>query len=67
MSFWQFVITLRMKYARELLRNGTPVHQAATMCGYKDYSAFYRAYKEQFGIAPSKDKLKKDYWPLNSK
>lgn len=67
MSFWQFVITLRMKYARELLRSGTPVHQAATMCGYKDYSAFYRAYKELFGIAPSKDKVKKDYWPLNSK
>lgn len=67
MSFWKYVITLRMKYARELLRNGTPVNQASTMCGYNDYSAFYRAYKEQFGVTPSKDKVKKDYWPLNSK
>ena len=67
MSFWQYVITLRMKYAKELMMSGVSVNQAAAMCGYNDYSAFYRAYKGHFGVAPSKDKVKKEYWPLSSK
>lgn len=32
-----------------------------------EYGAFYRAYKGHFGVAPSKDKVKKEYWPLSSK
>jgi len=54
-SIWEYVRTKRLFSARELLNSGIKPHEAATTCGYQDYSTFYRAYKKQFGCSPQKD------------
>ncbi len=48
-----YVRTQKCILARTLLQNGTPATEAAMRCGFGDYSSFYRAYRNVFGIAPS--------------
>ena len=55
-SVGQYVAIKRLLAARQLIRSGEAVSAAAAKCGYGDYSAFYRAYKNQFGISPQKDR-----------
>lgn len=47
-----YLSTKRLKLARELIRNGTPITEACYACGFKNYSTFSRAYKKSFGSAP---------------
>lgn len=42
----------RLLYAARLIRKGTPVNQAAEEAGFADYSAFHRAFRAVFGMAP---------------
>ncbi|MDA3961621.1 MAG: AraC family transcriptional regulator [Planctomycetota bacterium] len=42
----------RIKLAEALLRNGTPIAQVATDCGYHSRSAFTRAWKRRTGSPP---------------
>ena len=46
--------------ARRLILAGMPATRAAAECGFRDYSAFYRAYQKQFHHAPSDDRLRGD-------
>ena len=46
----------RLALAREQIAAGTPILQAASACGFGDYSAFCRAYRRQFGQPPSSAK-----------
>lgn len=57
-SVWNYVQIKRLFAARELIRKGTLIREAAAACGYQDYSAFYRAYKKQFGHSPQEDAIK---------
>lgn len=43
----------RLALAREQIAAGTPILQAASACGFGDYSTFCRAYRRQFGQPPS--------------
>ena len=43
----------RLLYAARLIREGTPAGQAASRCGFADYSAFSRAFTACFGVRPS--------------
>lgn len=43
----------RLLYARHLLKEQIPVTEACQMCGFQDYSAFLRAFKELFQCLPS--------------
>jgi len=43
----------RLMRAAQLIRAGTPVTKAAAECGYNDYSAFHRAFRDTFGISPA--------------
>lgn len=43
----------RLLYAARLIREGVPAGRAALQCGFADYSAFHRAFKSAFGVAPS--------------
>lgn len=47
-----FVTEKRLLAARERIRAGMPVTEAAFRSGFRDYSAFARAYKKQFGEMP---------------
>lgn len=42
----------RLLYSARLIREGAPANQAAADCGFSDYSAFHRAFRECFGISP---------------
>lgn len=48
-----YIVSKRLFLARSLLSQGTPVMKAASQSGFRDYTAFVRAYKKQFGAPPS--------------
>ena len=48
-----YIVSKRLFLARSLISQGVPVTKAALQSGFKDYTAFIRAYKKQFGELPS--------------
>ena len=57
LPFKQMITDIRMWYARGLfMRNeGITMVKVAQLCGYKEYSAFFRAYNNYFGVSPKED------------
>ncbi len=55
-SLWEYVLLKRLLSARAMLERGETATDAALLCGFSDYSAFYRAYRKHFGRTPSDDK-----------
>lgn len=47
-----YVTRRRLRFARELMDAGLSPTEACFRCGYRDYSAFARAYKKEFGVPP---------------
>ena len=60
LPFKQMITDMRMWYARGLIMRNSKITLAkvAQLCGYKEYSAFFRAYNNYFGVSP-KDDLEK--------
>lgn len=52
-SIHQYVSEKRILLARNLILSGTPATAACLECGFKDYSSFSRAFKNQLGVLPS--------------
>ena len=48
-----YVRTQKCLLARQLLQEGHSATEACMQCGFQDYSTFYRAYCNEFGISPS--------------
>ena len=48
-----YMTSKRLLMARSLISQGIPVMKAALASGFRDYTTFVRAYKKQFGKAPS--------------
>lgn len=48
-----YITSKRLLMARSLISQGMPVMKAALASGFRDYTTFVRAYKKQFGKAPS--------------
>ena len=48
-----YIISKRLLLARTKISEGTPILTAAQLSGFSDYTTFSRAYKKQFGTAPS--------------
>ena len=42
----------RLEAVRKQIRLGAPMQQACAECGFSDYSAFYRAFRQAYGISP---------------
>lgn len=51
-SFYQYVLRYRLWKAKNLILEGLPMEKVAAQVGFNDYSAFYRAFKQEFGISP---------------
>lgn len=52
----QYLINLRMNYARTLLRlRQIPVKDVAKLCGYRNAKFFSREYRKKFGRPPSQE------------
>lgn len=52
---WEYVTIKRLTVAKEKIRSGISAQNAAEICGFGDYSAFYRSYVKYFGHSPQKD------------
>lgn len=56
-SIWNYILIKRLHNARAGILDGKDIQTVCQECGFKDYSAFFRAYKKRFGCAPKQDKL----------
>lgn len=54
-SPWEYVRLKRLFSAREMITAGRLPGEAAVICGFSEYSTFYRAYKKRFGVSPHQD------------
>lgn len=50
-----YITSKRLLFARSLIARGIPVMKAAEQSGFHDYTTFVRAYKKQFGSAPTQE------------
>ena len=51
-SFYHFVTQRRLINSKLKIEEGSSMEDAALTCGFCDYSAFYRAFKKEYGISP---------------
>ncbi|MBE5733077.1 MAG: AraC family transcriptional regulator [Clostridiales bacterium] len=57
-SIFEYIVSLRLSYAYELLSNSpnVAIQFVAKNCGFEDLGYFCKAYKKQYGITPSQTK-----------
>ncbi len=51
-SFYRFVTQRRLIAAKIKIIEGETLEQVCSQVGFSDYSAFYRAFKKEYGISP---------------
>ena len=51
-SFYRYVTQRRLISAKALIEQGLHLETVSEQVGFADYSAFYRAFKQEYGISP---------------
>lgn len=51
-SFHRLVTQRRLIGAKTLIDRGEPLEEVARQVGFRDYSGFYRAFRQEYGISP---------------
>lgn len=51
-SFYRYVTQRRLIAAKPLIEKGVPLEDVCLQVGFSDYSGFYRAFKQEYGISP---------------
>ncbi len=51
-SFSDYITSLKMDKAKELIRRRVPLKEIGLMVGYTDQAHFYKAFKKYFGVTP---------------
>ena len=59
-SIHKYITQRRMIYAKNLLDEGNKPTDVYSLCGYSDYSTFYKAYTKRFGQSPKVAKARKN-------
>lgn len=52
-SLYRYIIMKRLNVAYTMLREGYPANEVCAMCGFGNYTVFFRAFKVEFGISPT--------------
>ena len=53
--FHKTINALRMWRSKSLMRKGVALSKVATLCGFSNYTSFYRSYNNFFKISPKED------------
>ncbi len=53
-TFKEYLNVCRIKKSAELIKSGEKISTAAELCGYNDFSTFYRNFVKIMGVSPSK-------------
>ena len=59
-SFYRCVTQRRLIAAKSLIIEGAPMESVSQKVGFSDYSSFYRAFKQEFGISPRQFRKKQE-------
>lgn len=51
-SFYRCLTQRRLVAAKALIESGIPMENVGRLVGFADYSAFYRAFRQEYGISP---------------
>lgn len=54
-TIWQYVTVKRLVQARLLMGQGEKPTHVYALCGFNDYSSFYRAYVKHYGHGPNQE------------
>ncbi len=57
-SLWQYITRKRLAAARARIESGEGATLVSEECGFRDYSAFFRAYVKEYGCSPNLHKQK---------
>lgn len=52
-TIYEYVQTKRIQKAKTLINKGIPISEASRLCGFEDYSNFYKAFKKLVQLSPS--------------
>ena len=55
-SLHQYVIKKRLALCKDALLNNEEITEICLLCGFSDYSSFYRAFKKEYGLSPKQYK-----------
>lgn len=56
-SFYRCVTQRRLISAKRLIADGVALEAVSSCVGFQDYSSFYRAFKQEYGISPREYRL----------
>ena len=52
----QYVIKKRLSLCKDAILNNAEISEIYLLCGFSDYSSFYRAFKKEYGLSPKEYK-----------
>lgn len=55
---WEYITIKRLFLAKEMIDAGTQPSDVYQQCGFRDYTTFFRSFKQHFGISPKECQLK---------
>jgi len=62
----KYITNKKLMLAQKELRSGKKSTEVFQICGFTDYSTFYRDYKKLFGYSPSQETSAKTIWLIQS-
>ena len=57
-SFYRHVTQRRLIAAKQLIEQGALLEDVCLQVGFTDYSGFYRAFKQEYGISPRQYRIR---------